>query len=285
VQLVSSLRFLRAAPDGVASLNRDTWSTDATTQEFAALEGWISAGERRALLAVAPRVREEPALDVGVGAGRTVSLVRLLTDDYVAVDYAAAMVEACRRNHPGVDVRLADARDLSGFADERFGFVLFSFSGIDAVNHADRRAVLDELHRVLRPGGWLTFSTHNQDGPSHRAVPWRGPAFEAPGWYRALRWLARLPLEAGRHRRSWANWLRNRRLDVAGDGWSVRASAPHDFGIVIHYVTLRALLDELAVVGFTAVEVYDSERGDRVEPGVDTSDVHAFHVVAQRPAG
>ncbi len=283
METVPRLPFSRTAHEGVASLNRATWSAAAATEEFSALEGWISAGERRALLEVAPRVRSEPTLDVGVGAGRTASLLRLLTDDYVAVDYSPAMVDACRRNHPGIDVSLADARDLSRFGDGRFGFVLFSFSGIDAVGHADRRVVLGELHRVLRPGGWLVFSTHNQDGPSHRAVPWRGTPFPGPAWYRAVRWVARLPLEAGRLRRSWVHWLRNRRLDVAGDGWSVRASAPHDFGIVIHYVTLAELLAELQAAGFTAVEIYDSERGDRVAPGDDTSDVHAFHVVAQRP--
>jgi SAM-dependent methyltransferase len=180
-------------------------------------------------------------------------------------------------------VRLADARDLSEFADGQFGFVLFSFSGIDAVDHDDRAQVLAELHRVLRPCGWLLFSTHNQDGPSHRAVPWRGPVLAGPRWYRVLRWTIKLPMQAGRLRRCWANWWRNRRLNVRGDGWSMRASSPHDFGIVIHYTTQAALRAEVAAAGFTAVELYDSERGASVDPGDDTSAVHAFHVVAQRP--
>jgi SAM-dependent methyltransferase len=276
---------LIAREGDIADLNRNTWSRPGVLGEFDRLQGYVDAGERAALVAVAPRVRGAPALDVGVGAGRTVSLVRLLTDDYVAVDYTPAMVEACRRNHPGVDVRVGDARDLADFEDGRFGFALFSFCGIDAVDHGDRARVLGELFRVLRPGGWALFSSHNLDGPSHREAPWRGYAHPGPPWYRALRWAARLPINVPRYARSWANWWRNRALNREGDGWSMRASAPHEFGIVIHYVTLGALLEEVRRAGFGDVEVYDSERGGRLSPGDDTSRVHAFHVVARRPGG
>ena len=266
-----------------ANVNKTAWSGAQTVAEFAALRGFIDAGEPRALGAVAERVRGEPVLDIGVGGGRTVPLMRLLTDAYTAVDFAPAMVSACQRKYPEADVRHADARDLSQFEDGRFGFVFFSFSGIDAVGHDDRKRVLAEVRRVLRPNGWFVFSTHNQDGPSHREVPWRGRRFPGPGWYRAIRWTARLPIEAGRMSRSWKNWRQNRRLNVDGDGWSMRASAPHEFGIVIHYTTYAHQCAELREAGFEVFDVFDSQRGEHVSPTDVTSDVDAFHFVTRRP--
>ncbi len=274
---------LRRAED-VAALNRDTWSLPRTLAEFNALQGFTDAGERAALLALAPRVRGMPALDVGVGAGRTVPLVRLLTDDYLGIDYAPAMVELCRRNFPGVDIRAGDARGLE-LEDGRFGFVQFSFSGIDGLDHDDRATALRELFRVLRPGGWLLFSSHNLDGPDVHERPWRRDRRRGSRLYRAVRWMVRLPLSLPRYRRLWVNWWRNRGLNRSGDGWEMRVAAPHDFGLVIHYVRLDALLAEVAEAGFGTVEVYDSVRGARVMRGDDTRHVHAFHVAAQKPRG
>src|SRR5512142_6987 len=115
------------APDPDA-LNRATWSDERTLAEFVTLEGWTDAGERVALARVAPDVRGRPILDVGVGAGRSASILQLLSDDYVGIDYTPAMVEAFRRNHPRLTVYEADARDLSRFDDGRFALVYFSFN-------------------------------------------------------------------------------------------------------------------------------------------------------------
>jgi SAM-dependent methyltransferase len=267
----------------VDSLNQATWSKPEGVAVFSGYHGFIDAGERAAFLAVAPRVRGQSALDVGVGGGRTVSLVRLLTDDYIAVDYVPAMVEECRRAYPGLDVRVGDARGLTEFEDGRFGLVLFSFNGIDSIAHEDRARVYREFRRILKPGGWLVFSTHNMDGPSHRDVPWRDYRVRMRGVTGMVRWAVRLPFKLPRYSRRWKNYLRNKRMNRSGDGWSLRVSAPHDFALMLHYVTLRALHKELADAGFTSVEVYDSERGRPVTHGDDTRHVHAFHVLAQRP--
>ena len=50
-------------------------------------------------------VRGQPILDLGVGGGRTVPLLRAVSSDYVAVDYTPAMGEACRRRPCGDDLR------------------------------------------------------------------------------------------------------------------------------------------------------------------------------------
>src|SRR5580693_871329 len=100
--------------------NRGVWRSRTAVDEYQYLHGWIDDGERVAIEAVADEVRGLPLLDIGVGGGRTTSLLRLLTDDYVGVDWSPEMVEICRSNHPGADIRQADARDLSAFASSTF---------------------------------------------------------------------------------------------------------------------------------------------------------------------
>jgi SAM-dependent methyltransferase len=43
-----------------------------------------------------------------------------------------------------------------------FRFRPFFFNGIDYVSHNGRPAVLSEINRVLKPGGWFFFSSHNR---------------------------------------------------------------------------------------------------------------------------
>lgn len=136
-------------------------------------------GERASLLSVASAVRETPILDVGAGGGRTTLLLRLLSDDYVAIDAAPNMVALFRQRYPDVDVRLGDARDLRDFATGTFGLVMFSNNGIDAVDHEDRARVLAEMSRVARPGGIVLYATHNLNGPSFDERPWRRQRPEA----------------------------------------------------------------------------------------------------------
>ena len=47
------------------------------------------------------------------------------------------------------------------FKDNSFDFVLFSYNGVDYVDHADGLAILREIRRLIRPGGYFCFSTHN----------------------------------------------------------------------------------------------------------------------------
>ena len=106
-------------------------------------------------------------LDVGVGGGRTTAHFAPLVRRYVGVDYSLEMVAACRQRYPTATLQVADARQLP-FADSRFDFVLFSFNGIDYMDHGDRQQCLRELHRVVRPGGYLCFSSHNLPAMVHQ---------------------------------------------------------------------------------------------------------------------
>jgi len=265
------------------ALNRATWSNHRTLDDFAGLDCWSDPGECVAVARVAPFVRGRPILDVGAGAGRTAAFLRLLSDDYQAVDYTPEMVELFRRNHPDLPVRLADARDLHEFPDGGFALAMFSYNGIDAVDHDDRVQVLRELRRVVAPGGWVLFSTFNLHGPAAREVPWRGARDHKPVAWRVARWIARAPMDLPRHRRRWTNWWRNRALEEEHEDWAMRRSAAHDFGLVVHVVSLDLLYREVDAAGFVDVETYAREDGSRLGPSSDTSGVAWFHLVARVP--
>jgi ubiquinone/menaquinone biosynthesis C-methylase UbiE len=117
-------------------------------------------------LSILQKVREELShasmLDIGVGGGRTTLHFAPVARQYTAIDYSIAMITACRKRFPAHRVLFgaADARALP-FRDRSFQFVLFSYNGIDYVSHDDRLRILDEVRRVLEPGGRYAFSSHN----------------------------------------------------------------------------------------------------------------------------
>jgi ubiquinone/menaquinone biosynthesis C-methylase UbiE len=100
-------------------------------------------------------------LDIGVGTGRTTTHFAGLVKEYIGIDYSNTMIEACRLKFPQYRLEVADARNLSMFDDAYFDFVLFSFNGIDSVEHEQRLATLHEIRRVIRKGGYFCFSTLN----------------------------------------------------------------------------------------------------------------------------
>jgi len=131
------------ADDGI---NRRAWSAPSTVQSFGTAK-MDRPGRASRVRVRSADAADQPILDLGVGAGRTVSLLRSISRDYVGLDYTPELVGVCRQKHPGVRIVQGDARDLSQFADGSFQLVVFSFNGIDAVN-ADRSG-----HAVLSPIG------------------------------------------------------------------------------------------------------------------------------------
>jgi SAM-dependent methyltransferase len=266
------------------AVNQAIFDSAAVVDEFRSLEGWTEPGEKAALLSVAPTIRDGRVLDVGVGAGRTTSLLRLATNDYVGIDFSPNMVLACRELNPGADIRVADARDLSQFTDGEFDLVLFSYNGIDAVDHAERAAVLAEFHRVLKPDGLLIFSSLNKDGRSFGERPWQlHRPYEPlrPSVRHAAAFAVRVPLHLPHHVRAYRNWLHNHRQEQISTEWAVSALRSHEFAPLVHFSTLGALVREVGAGGFEAVRVFTS-TGDVVAAGAEhVIGPDCFHVVCR----
>ncbi|HEY8088247.1 MAG TPA: class I SAM-dependent methyltransferase [Polyangiaceae bacterium] len=260
-------------------INRRAWSVPSTVRSFRHREGWTDPGEGAALERVRAESVDQPILDLGVGAGRTVPMLLGISRDYVGLDYTPELVAVCRQEHPGVRIVHGDARDLSRFADRSFKLVVFSFNGIDAVNAADRITILREVHRVLRPGGAFLFSTHNRNGPGYG----EGLTF---GVYRArnpVKLASRVVLAMLHARRTVRNYESLSGLHEEGDGYSIRNASAHDHGILVHYITLERQRRQLEETGFQPGPlVWASSDGRPLRPGDDTSDAWWFHVVAHR---
>jgi SAM-dependent methyltransferase len=256
--------------------NSSAWSRWAR-RSYEGRSGWTDPGERAAIDFIRPEAAGRPILDLGVGAGRTTEFLIPISDDYTAVDYTPQMVALTRQRFPGRSVLAGDARDLSMFEADRFSLVVFSFNGIDAVDHEDRARVLTEVARVLRPGGVFLYSTHNMDGPPI------GSPIDLSRLKTANP--ARLAKRTINMAKSSLNHRRLRALEVECGNYAIRNDMAHNFGIVVHFITLQSALDELRAAGFDdAVTAFASDDGRRLEPGDDTSGAYWFHLVARMPS-
>ncbi len=262
-------------------INRVAWSSRSARRWFGSLNDCTDPGESAAIAWVADEVRNQPLLDVGVGGGRTVPLLTPISADYTAVDYTPELVAVCGENHPGVRVLHMDARDMSAFSDNSFALVMFSFNGIDAVDHDGRLAILREFARVLKPGGLALFSTHNLRGPSYREdlreflrMPDTSGSMVDTG-IDAARVAYSLPIAA-------FNYWRYSRLNREFDGYAIRVCAAHKFGILIMYTDLDTQRRQLESVGLKTEVVFGNTSVKPLNATDDVSREFWFHFIARK---
>lgn len=229
--------------------NRAAYTITAAQNWYRSLDSFVDAGERAAYHEVAQQGVGGPILDLGVGGGRTVAIAQSISQDYLALDYLPEMVALCRSRHPDVAVQLGDARDLRELADDHFRIVMFSFNGLDSLDHAGRLAALAEVYRVLAPGGLFWFSTLNRDGSLYRKRPW----FPSDA-------MATMTVVANTYR-----YLRTRRAVEVTDTYELAPMVGHGYRLLTHYTRLPDVELELLEAGFEASPtVFRSGDGSRV---------------------
>ena len=89
--------------DGV----RTWYAVDGSGDPLVYLHGGFSdAGEQQAIARITQAVLDGDVLDLGIGAGRTTSILAPIARSYVGSDYSPGMVAAARAAHPDVDLRV-----------------------------------------------------------------------------------------------------------------------------------------------------------------------------------
>jgi len=116
---------------------------------------------------------KDSLLELGCGAGRiAIGLHELGYRNVLATDYARGMVARARRlaeklEYP-IPFRMADATAME-FEDNVFDGAIFGFNGLMQIPQAGRRErALREIFRVLRPGAWFVFTSHDRERSAHR---------------------------------------------------------------------------------------------------------------------
>ncbi|MEN1927878.1 class I SAM-dependent methyltransferase [Luteimonas sp. MJ250] len=236
----------------------DAYSRQEIVDDFASRD-YLTPAEFAALGEVWPLVRGD-VLDVGVGGGRTTGYLQGVARTYRALDISENMAAACRALYPDADVSVGDARSLAAYPDGSFDLVLFSFNGIDYIDHTDRKQVLAAAYRVLRPGGAFVYSSHNLAVLEGRLPP-VAPARIVPT-IDPLRMLVRSvrTLATGLRRRRNRRRLQDRQY-LAGDHAVVNDEG-YDHSLLTVYVDPAAECEALSAAGFVDTVTIDA-RGRR----------------------
>lgn len=207
--------------------------------------GTLHEGELRVLERVGDLAKLR-MLDIGVGGGRTTAHFFDRVASYAGIDYSPELVAATHARIPEADISEGDARDLTNFAEDSFDLVLFSFNGLDYVSDEGRRSVLQEVKRVLAPGGAFMFATHNRDYERLGLMPWQK---RRPG--RTMLKQSAIAVRHTRRRRAMRPFEQ-----VAADHVLVNDDA-HAWALVTYYISSDDQVAQLRSAGFDSVETFD----------------------------
>jgi SAM-dependent methyltransferase len=215
-------------------------------------------------------------LELGCGAGRVSGYLVELARSLHGIDVSELMVDHCRQAYPAGKFTVMDLRDLSNFDDESFDCVFAANSVLDVLGDQERREVLREVRRILRPDGVLAMASHNR---AH--IPRLRKPTDIRGARNLVRAFGKLVLMPWR--------LRNQRrlaplLRTESDYALVNDDA-HDFRLLHYYISNDAQRLQFEQEGFLPIECLDSQ-GSSVAEGAQADESAELHYAARRaPTG
>lgn len=119
----------------------------------------------------------ERILDFGCGCGRlTRHLPSMSQANIYGCDYNRRLVNWCAENLTGA-FQTNRLKPPLGYADESFD-IIYLYSVFTHLREATQKAWLEEFHRVLKPGGLVLISFHDEDHRALREIGIAADAFE-----------------------------------------------------------------------------------------------------------
>lgn len=221
--------------------------------------------EATVLCALAGRLGTMRMLDIGVGGGRMTEHFAPRVRQYRGIDLCPEMIAACRKRFlgriPEESFEMRDMRNLDAYPAHAFDFVLNTFNTIDHLGHLERASFLAQVRRILAPGGYFCFSSHN--------IRSLASYLKAPGWGELRVW--RHPLEALKSLRHRARFLELNRTALEQHStaeYVILNNGTHDdFGLQIYYVRPSAQIAALERAGFDRIKVYSLDSGEELTGG------------------
>ncbi len=98
-------------------------------------------------------------LDFGCGSGRVVRYWKGMPLEVHGCDYNARLIDWCRSHLRFAHFRTNSLRPPLDYPDGKFGLV-YAMSVFTHLDEEHQHLWIRELQRVLRPGGYLVFTTH-----------------------------------------------------------------------------------------------------------------------------
>lgn len=96
-------------------------------------------------------------LDFGCGSGQFLNMISRYCDSSCGIDIVRAPIEEARISYPHLEFSLLNGDGMTSFQDNSFDTVCM----IDVLEHIlDMESVLEEINRILKPGGHLLIATN-----------------------------------------------------------------------------------------------------------------------------
>jgi ubiquinone/menaquinone biosynthesis C-methylase UbiE len=245
--------------DGVDidSLNKSFYE-NKTVADWYATKEFVLAEEQAFLNDFSGELKGSKLLDIGIGAGRSTRFLIPLAGSYVGVDYSSEMVKESSVHFPDARLEVRDARDLSAYANAEFDVVVFSFNGMDCLSHEGRLQAMNEIQRVLKPGGLFAFSSHNRDRQEVKPYALQNLI------------LSKHPISLLKNLaqfwRGIRNWQHSSKLRDENAEYSLRSDSSNLFTTPLYYISKDAVCQQLERHGFQVEAMYD-RKGQRTNIG------------------